>query len=25
MPLRSALLTDAGGTKVRFYRRAREE
>jgi putative N6-adenine-specific DNA methylase len=25
MPLRSALLTDAGGTKVRFYRRARED
>jgi len=25
MPLRSALLTDAGGTKVRFYRRARDE
>lgn len=25
MPLRSALLTDAGGTKVRFYRRARAE
>lgn len=25
MPLRSALLTDAGGTKVRFYRRTREE